>query len=194
MSKHSYFQKKKCIVCNKLITNEATNCKKHRPVTWASKVKESLAREDVKDKMRVAKKGKTYDKANSWKGDKCGYAAKHVSVKSQVGNPKKCKHCGKVGEKANGRWNVHWANVSGEYKREAEDYIGLCRKCHYWFDRSRKPYTPKWRVMIEFNGERKSLTEWANYIGISKSTLSARINRYGIPLERALSSKKQHDC
>lgn len=139
MSEYSYNLKKECPVCKKPITNGATHCKKHRPLfftpEWADKVKKKLAEKEVKDKMRSAKKGKTLDKANSWKGDNCGYVAKHLSIKTYRGNPEKCEHCGKVGEKMNGRWNIHWANVSGEYKRDFEDYIGLCRKCHYAYDK-----------------------------------------------------------
>lgn len=42
--------------------------------------------------------------------------------------------------------------------------------------------------MIEFNGECKSLTEWANGLGIDRSTLRNRISN-GWPLEEALTRK-----
>jgi hypothetical protein len=38
---------------------------------------------------------------------------------------------------------------------------------------------------LAFNGQTKSLTEWANDLGISQSALSQRLSR-GWPLERAL--------
>jgi hypothetical protein len=43
--------------------------------------------------------------------------------------------------------------------------------------------------VIEFNGERKSLTAWAEEIGIKRGTLRVRLDR-GWPLERAMSAGK----
>lgn len=40
---------------------------------------------------------------------------------------------------------------------------------------------------IEFNGENKTMAEWADSIGISQQTLSKRINSYKWTIERALS-------
>lgn len=36
--------------------------------------------------------------------------------------------------KCHAETTTDWANLSGEYKRNLDDYIELCRKCHYWFD------------------------------------------------------------
>lgn len=46
----------------------------------------------------------------------------------------------------------------------------------------------KMRLFIEFNGEMKSLTEWARFSGISKERLHARL-KAGWPIELALSKK-----
>jgi lambda repressor-like predicted transcriptional regulator len=43
---------------------------------------------------------------------------------------------------------------------------------------------------LAFNGQTKSLTEWANDLGISQSALSQRLSR-GWPLERALSWRRK---
>jgi len=40
--------------------------------------------------------------------------------------------------------------------------------------------------LIEYNGQVRTLTEWAELIGISRNILSQRINRYHWPIERAL--------
>jgi hypothetical protein len=40
---------------------------------------------------------------------------------------------------------------------------------------------------IEFNNQRKTLRQWADKLGINKSTLSKRINRSNWPIEKALS-------
>jgi hypothetical protein len=43
---------------------------------------------------------------------------------------------------------------------------------------------------LTFNGQTKSVTEWANELGISQTALSNRLSR-GWPLERALSSRRK---
>jgi hypothetical protein len=41
--------------------------------------------------------------------------------------------------------------------------------------------------LITFNGQTKSITEWATYLGIRQSALSMRLGKYGWSVERALS-------
>lgn len=43
--------------------------------------------------------------------------------------------------------------------------------------------------LIEYNGKTQTLTEWSQELGINRSTLSGRINRYGWTTERAFSKK-----
>lgn len=74
-----------------------------------------------------AKKGITGKDHPAWKGNNVTYSAIHKGLVSQYGNPEICIACGKT-EK------LDWANISGLYKREIEDYIGLCRKCHVIYD------------------------------------------------------------
>lgn len=64
----------------------------------------------------------------SWKGDHVGYHGLHRWIIKQLGKPCKCKHCGKD----YGRFM--WADKSGEYKRELEDWIRLCYSCHHKYD------------------------------------------------------------
>lgn len=44
--------------------------------------------------------------------------------------------------------------------------------------------------VIEFNGESKTVREWADKLGISKAALRDRIGRRGFPIERALTQGK----
>lgn len=76
------------------------------------------------------------EKNSNWLGSKVGYYGLHDWVLKELGYAIKCEHCGIKGEKKNGRWNVHWANKSHEYKRIIEDWVGLCRKCHYQHDKN----------------------------------------------------------
>lgn len=75
-----------------------------------------------------------------WKGMKADYSTKHIVLRRHNGNPKKCEMCGIVGKKLNGRWTIEWANISGNYKRNINDYKGLCKKCHCRFDGIKKDF------------------------------------------------------
>lgn len=43
--------------------------------------------------------------------------------------------------------------------------------------------------IITFNGKSLTLTEWSEKLGINKSTLTARLNRFGMTVEQALTVK-----
>lgn len=65
-----------------------------------------------------------------WKGDAVGYDGLHRWVKNRRGKANGCEHCGKQDGK------FEWANKSHEYKRELDDWISLCKKCHYQYDKA----------------------------------------------------------
>lgn len=68
-----------------------------------------------------------------WKGDSASYSAKHIWMKVNFGKANMCeeKECSCVSK------NYHWANISGEYKRERSDWKMLCVKCHKKFDKGK---------------------------------------------------------
>lgn len=68
------------------------------------------------------------EKNGRWAGDKVGYFALHSWVRKNKPKPRFCEDCGENEPK-------DVANVSGEYKRDIEDYRWLCRGCHYKKDR-----------------------------------------------------------
>ena len=81
------------------------------------------------------------EKNINWKGDKVGYHALHDWVYSRKGKPKSCAFC-------NITINLQWANKSGEYQRETEDWISLCIKCHKAYDKGKnsiKQNFKKWK-------------------------------------------------
>lgn len=47
-----------------------------------------------------------------------------------------CEKCGIIGT---GK-DMNWANISGKYTREREDWIRLCPSCHRIFDNICKRY------------------------------------------------------
>lgn len=60
--------------------------------------------------------------------------AKHAWMNRHFGKPMKCEECKKTYEKT---LIMHWANISGEYKRVRSDWRRLCISCHRKFDYSR---------------------------------------------------------
>jgi hypothetical protein len=61
------------------------------------------------------------------------YRSLHSWVTRNKPKPEACSHCGQVKP-------LDWANVSGEYRQDLDDWVALCRKCHRAFDR--KPTCP----------------------------------------------------
>ena len=71
------------------------------------------------------------EKNKMWKGDKVGYIALHEWVSRNLGKPRICKMCNFKSENTR---QFHWANKSRQYKRDLEDWIRLCVKCHKVYD------------------------------------------------------------
>jgi len=73
-----------------------------------------------------------------WKGENGSKATKHAWVKSRLGKPNKCEHCGTTSAK-----KFEWANKSGQYKRDLTDWLRLCTRCHVFYDK--KDNLKEWR-------------------------------------------------
>lgn len=69
------------------------------------------------------------EKNKLWRGDKAGHHSFHTWVRTRLGTPQKCEHCGTTEAVF-----FDWANKSGEYKRDLTDWLRLCRKCHRAYD------------------------------------------------------------
>jgi hypothetical protein len=94
---------------------------------------------EARQKMSVAKKGKFVGETSPlWKGDRVGYGGIHAWIVSVKGKPMSCEDCLTTAAKA-----YHWANISGEYKRDANDWKRLCARCHHRFDLKRHPRDPR---------------------------------------------------
>jgi hypothetical protein len=65
---------------------------------------------------------------HNFKGGKVGYNALHSWVRRYKGKATCCEKCQSTS-------NVQWANKSWEYKRDLDDWLELCRKCHIEYDR-----------------------------------------------------------
>lgn len=63
--------------------------------------------------------------------DKVTYNSIHHWVAGRLGRPKTCSECSLSSDNSR---QFHWANVSGEYKRDLSDWKRLCVSCHLKFD------------------------------------------------------------
>ena len=64
-----------------------------------------------------------------WKGEDVSYDSLHKWVARHKGTPKFCEGCGREDKK-----RYEWANVSGKYFRDLDDFMRLCKKCHFEYD------------------------------------------------------------
>jgi len=65
-----------------------------------------------------------------WKGDEASVKALHFWVYARKTRLGFCERCGRTPLSG---W-TDFANISGEYRRDIDDYIELCRSCHRLFD------------------------------------------------------------
>jgi hypothetical protein len=103
--------------------------------------------QEVKDAVSRANKGvRVNEKAWNWKGDSVGYLALHSWIKRHYGKAIKCEKCGKIK-------HITWANKTGQYRREREDWMTLCQSCHKLYDSKNKQVKRLKRIWQNFQSE-----------------------------------------
>lgn len=65
----------------------------------------------------------------AFKGTVSDYKRIHYLVRKEFGNPTVCSSCGVTGEK------IQWANRSGNYNLDINEWLPLCKKCHFVYDK-----------------------------------------------------------
>lgn len=93
----------------------------------------------VREKQRLAKLGKDHLKNEQhplWKGDSVSYGALHHWLRTHFPKTGVCELCGHR-PKRKKIAPTHYANISGEYRRDRNDYLELCVRCHRTFDREK---------------------------------------------------------
>lgn len=80
--------------------------------------------EETRKKLSTKKKN---EKHPLWKGDDVSYTGLHLWIAKNKQKPDVCEMCCFYEPK-------HVANISGEYKRDVNDYQWLCPKCHGLYD------------------------------------------------------------
>ena len=94
-------------------------------VETRKKISQSL----IGNKNSVGKK--LGENNTSWKGESAKVSTKHDWVRNHKGRPKYCIRCGRKGGRT---FNYNWANIDHKYRRNLDDYIRLCSKCHRDYD------------------------------------------------------------
>jgi hypothetical protein len=113
----------------------------------------NLNRTCVGVKLKASKLGIKRDilgeNNSQWKGDIVGYAQLHRWISQRKEKPLECPRC-----KKRTRW-IDLSNISGEYKRDVNDFEWLCRTCHNIKDRDKKRKIKKMEEI--FNGDARVL-------------------------------------
>lgn len=109
----------------------SVRCKNKMPVTNQTKKKLSDSHKG-QIKSEKAHKFPKDELHPNWSGDNVSYRALHRWVEGKLGKPKKCNSCESKHKKV-----YHWANKSGQYNRDVNDWLRLCVPCHSKYDRSR---------------------------------------------------------
>lgn len=91
--------------------------------------------EEQRKKLSAARLGKPMLKTRNenhwnWRGDDVGYEGLHGWLARNY-KKRSCDFCGEK-EKT-----LDWANISNEYRRDRNDFLVLCRKCHVAFDKTK---------------------------------------------------------
>lgn len=86
-----------------------------------------------KNKTSFTSENTADEKHWCWKGDDVSYRSLHKWIDHKKGKPNLCEYCGFTS--TNNR-QFHWANLSGDYKRDTSDFVRLCVKCHLNMDKN----------------------------------------------------------
>jgi hypothetical protein len=91
---------------------------------------------ETKAKISRALRGRFVGPAHpGWRGARIGYQPLHAWVARHKQKTGVCSHCGAVVGTERFR-GTQWANVSGHYLRDLDDFIELCIPCHSERDRA----------------------------------------------------------
>ena len=83
-----------------------------------------ITKQKLREKLRGKPNVHNQNEGNPlWKGDEVGYDALHEWIKNRKPKPALCEIC-------NERPSKDLANISGEYKRDVNDFQWICRRCH----------------------------------------------------------------
>lgn len=103
------------------------------------RTKLAMARADVRERYLQNRPAPKFGpNSPSWKGDEVGYGGLHMWVQQQRPRTGTCQRCGATGGRTEN------ANLSGEYRRDLDDFLELCVPCHIEQDEARGFAGTRW--------------------------------------------------
>ena len=93
-----------------------------RPLEVRQRISQTMKGRVPKNIAMIVKLG---PKNINWRGDDISYRGIHKWVERQLGKAIKC-----VKNPSHKSTRYHWANVSGKYKRDLNDFRQLCPSCN----------------------------------------------------------------
>lgn len=140
--------------------------------------KEKGRRREHLSRVRSDNRG---EKNPMYKGDEAGYAARHDWVRSRKAKPELCECCGLVPP-------LDLANISGEYKRDLDDWEYLCRRCHMMNDGRIEAIRKRQKKRKELNkkpcllcGKQHYNTKFCSRDCVIKARRAGLFNSNGVP-------------
>lgn len=133
------------------------DAKRGRPVSdeqrarLASYNRNRVTSEETRRRMSEARRGRFLGEEHAnWRGEAVGYSTLHAWVRRHKEKSGVCSECGAAVGTA--RFSgTEWANVSGRYLRDLDDYVELCISCHRRQDR-RAPAAQRARAAAGADG------------------------------------------
>jgi hypothetical protein len=91
---------------------------------------------------------------------------------------------------------IRWANENGYKDGLTIERVNVngnyCPENCRWVDRKEQANNTRTNLFIEYNGETRTLSQWAEHIGIKMNTLYQRIVIAGWPIEKAMITPTRH--
>lgn len=115
--------------------NKSIQCKKIMSIKMRGNqnAKGAIRSEEFKNRVRLVKG----DIHPNWKGDGVGYGALHIWIVRNFGKATKCENTDCKYPRLNRRGKMmlepkryEWANKTGHYLRDRNDWMMLCPSCH----------------------------------------------------------------
>jgi len=156
-----------CLTCNKIIENPRKGqiyCNQEC-YSKSPKLKEQAKKSKLIKDNSIPTYEERYGKEKA-EGIKQKHSESiHDWVKEKLGKANHCEICGLEEIPKGMKRYFDWANISDEYKRDLDDWVQLCRKCHYQFDNLKRKKTYEViGVEVKSNGylskEEKAKCRW----------------------------------
>ncbi len=93
------------------------------------------------EKIKIARTKQIGENHPQWKGNNVQRGSLHTWMNKRLKKPLVCEYCNKIKP-------LDLANKSQEYRRDVNDWLWLCRKCHHNYDKESyiNSYVKGWKT------------------------------------------------